>query len=502
MKMTIGNKPLKQKPDPKHEAAKYFKDIKFKTGNFNNESIKKIIENGYTITYLYNDEEFSREEGYMSNNYLGTQFFCIDIDKCDVPPSEFVEHVKYRPSVLHTTFSNLTEVKENKYCFHMLYFFDTIIYGEDNFHKVFNILTENMSYVDDRAKDCHRVMYSSNSSLENYEYYDYNITYKVDEFIKESYDDVENLFEVRHEEWDKISVADISNISLNNISVETKMSQDSDFILDKEFFNDMYSMKRSEFIYHYSSTYPFITETYIDPNRYENGYVDLRNENYYVVPSAQYRWDSEKQKPHIPKIQIGHRNTMLWLDACCFMKIVPNISKEHFVYMLTTEVYRNFDNTDHQLTNQYIITKCKEVWNSADKNNPKPVRKSFKIDKNYWLERGMDNWLAITNEIRKQIKCEDFESLYDFSMTIDQNIREFKNYGVSTTSRTLKTWLEENNIPYKTDKQVRNEHVIKLYEEDTSRSSREIETLCKEQGVNISYRTIQRILTDYKSQHM
>ncbi len=95
------------------------------------------------------------------------------------------------------------------------------------------------------------------------------------------------------------------------------------------------------------------------------------------------------------------------------------------------------------------------------------------------------------------MKCDDFGSLYDYSLTIEQNIKEFKNYGVRTTSRTLKTWLEENGIPYKTDKDVRNGHVIRFYKEDPNRSSREIETLCKEQGIDISYRTIQRILRTY-----
>lgn len=92
----------------------------------------------------------------------------------------------------------------------------------------------------------------------------------------------------------------------------------------------------------------------------------------------------------------------------------------------------------------------------------KPIRMSFKIDKNYWLERVMDNWLSITNYIRKQMKCEDFGNMYDYSLTVEQNIKEFRNSGVRTTSRTLRTWLEENGISYTTDKEVRDGHVIRL----------------------------------------
>ena len=490
MNISISNKSLTKKPDTQKRKSDYFKDLKFKTEDCTAATIKEIIENGFTITYLYKDSEFDRRNHYMSNNDLGTQFICVDIDKCDIPPSEFVDMVKYEPSVLHTTFSNLTERKDNKYCYHLLYFFDKIIYGEDNFHYIFNLLTEDYKdFIDKQAMDCHRVMFTSNSSLKNYEYYDYGITYKVDDFIS----DEDN-------QWDKNSEADIYNISQTIYKESNDLTQDNEFILDKEFLYNMYSMKRSEFIYSYSTTYPYITETYIDPQRYENGYVDLRNEDYYVVPTSQYRWDVKTQKPYIPKIMEGFRNTMLWIDALYFIKIVPEITKEHLVYLLTTEVYRNFDNTDNQLTNRFIINKCKEVWNNIENIHVKPIKKCFKIDKNYWLEQGMDNWLSICNYIRKQMKCDDFGNLYDYSQTLEQNIKEFRNYGVNTTSKTLRTWLEDNGIPYTTDKKLRDEHVITLYNEDPSRSSRVIEGLCKEQGLEISYRTIQRILNKYSDQ--
>lgn len=497
MKITLANKTLEDKPPTKQARDAYFKGLIFRSIEIETSAMKEIISNGGTISYIYKDNIFRRKKGYMKNNYVGTQYICVDIDKSNISPTEFVEHVKYKPSILHTTFSNLTERKDYKYCFHLLYFFDGIIYGEDNFDSIFNLLTDDYeNLVDKQARDCHRVMFTSNSSLPDYEYKDYGITYKVSDFINQDYNDIDNLFEVKHEDdnWDKISGADISNIFSNNILGKTDLSQDTTFILDKQFFNDMYSMKRSDFIYHYSSTYPYVTETYIDPSRYENGYVDLRHEDYYVVPTAQFRWDAERQKPYIPKIKEGSRTKMLWYDILCFMKIVPDVTREHLVYLAITEVYRNFENGDKQLDNMFIINKCKEVWNTIDDIKVKPVKKSFKIDKDYWLKRGMDNWLSITNYIRKQMKCEDFGNLYDYSLTIEQNIKEFKKFGVVTTPKTLKAWLDKNGIPYTTDKEVRDEYVQKLYEGNKNLSSRELEQLCKKQGIEVSYRTIQRIL--------
>lgn len=65
-----------------------------------------------------------------------------------------------------------------------------------------------------------------------------------------------------------------------------------------------------------------------------------------------------------------------------------------------------------------------------------------------------------------------------------------------TTPRTLKAWLEENEIPFRTDK----ENVIRLYDEDHTRSSREIERLGKGLGIEVNYRTVQRILSRHKSE--
>lgn len=98
------------------------------------------------------------------------------------------------------------------------------------------------------------------------------------------------------------------------------------------------------------------------------------------------------------------------------------------------------------------------------------------------------------------MKCDDFGSLYDCSLTVEQNIEEFRNYGIRTTPKTLKTWLDDNGIPYRTDKQIRDGHIIRLYEEDKNRSSRQIERLCKADGIEVNYRTVQRILARHNKE--
>lgn len=516
MKVSIGNKRLNDKPVSQKEKGFYFKDLKFKTGNFKTCDFEHIVGNGYTITYLFRDSEFDRSNNYMSKNYLGTQFICVDVDGCDIHPTDFVESIRYKPSVIHTTFSNLTERKNNKYCYHLLYFFDDIIYGEDNFNLVFNMLSDDYdSFVDQNCKDCHRVIFTSNSDFSNYVYEDFGLTYKVEDFIyndnvNERYDDIDDFFNKSNESssWEKMSSLNKSYISPINLLSETIISQDkyeenspkeNMFNLDEGFHNDLYSMKRGEFIEKYSMIYPYFRETQIDESRFVNGYVDLRNEEYYDVPTSRWRWDTKNNRPYIPKVEKGNRNKMLWIDTCCLMKIQPDITKEHLVYLLISEVYRNFDNSDGEMTNWFIITKLKEVWDNLDKIKVRPLKKSFKIDKDYWLERGYtkDDWLSVIQIVMKEMKCNDIGGLYDLSLTVEQNLDMLKHYGVRTTKRTLIKWLEEIGQPVITDKQVRNNMVLDMYKQDTSRSSREIERLCLEKGVKVSYRTVQNIISDF-----
>lgn len=502
MKISVSNKKLNAKPKTTQEKAHYFKDLKFTTGNFSLNSVKEIIENGYTITYLYKDDMFDRTNSYMVNNYLGTQYICVDVDACDIPPSEFIMKIKNKPTITHTTFSNLTERKDYKYCYHLLYFFDQIIYGEDKFSIVFNSLTDDYKeYVDKNARDCHRAIFTSNPSLDKYEYYESGIIYTTNDFLKEEYDDLNSFFNKSNEEdkWDKNKLRDISYTSLHNISEEAILSQDNSFNLEEQFIKDMYSMKRSEFIDKYSNVYPYVTQTQIDPQRYKDGYADLRNEEYYILPTSKYRWDADRQKACIPEVSKGRRNLMLWLDALYFQKIIPDITKEQLVYLLTCEAYFHFDNSDKELTNRYIIEKCSEAWEKKNRHVA-PTKKTFKLDKDYWAAQGItDNWISVCNHVRRQMKYEEFGSLYDCSLTMEQNIKEFKKHGIKTTPKTLIQWLQDNGITYRTDKAVRDEYVIKLYNEDPQRSSRVIAKMCNNEGISVNYRTIQRILKEHKS---
>ena len=97
------------------------------------------------------------------------------------------------------------------------------------------------------------------------------------------------------------------------------------------------------------------------------------------------------------------------------------------------------------------------------------------------------------------MRCDEFGSLYDFSKTVESNLQDFRSYGINTTKRTLVRWLEENGYPYDTDKDLRNRMVLQFHKADSTRSSRDIEKLCADAGVRVSYRTVQKIVTKVDS---
>lgn len=507
MKLTISNKTAQEKPINK---GKFFgkegtdNRIKFKTGNFDLDTIEQIIRNGYVISYLFlNDDAMTRNE----YTYKGTQFICVDIDSCEIEPSKFIDSIKYKPTIAYTTYSNLTEVKGFKWCFHLLYFFDEILYSEEQFYKYLSLLTEDYKdFVDNNAKDCHRIIFGSNDKLENFKLIRTNKVYSESDFDEvEKFDNIDTLFNqnsdclkndfLNKSTTNKNLSRNPKNRQVGNNDTKTKSNH---FNLDKEFFHDLNSLDRVAFIDKYSYTYPYITNTYISEDMFVNGYADVRNINYYVVPTAQYKWNSKLNKPVIEKVKNGHRNTLLWLDAIAFMKIIPNITKEYLVYLLVTEVFKNFINGDGQLNNWFIINKAKDVWENIEHLDLKPIKKSFVIDKGYWLKLGYNNWLEVARIIRKEIKENDFGSLYDFNLTIEENIEEMKKYGVSTTKKTLTKWLDQNKLDYVTNKDFRNSMIIYYYKENPKRSSREIVKLCANDGIKVGKDTVIKVLNEFR----
>lgn len=480
IKVTISNKTTNRKPTPQNIGAFFGKKntssrILFKTGNFNLQTLETIVSSGYVLAYqCVNDDAMDRKAGY-----IGTQFIIVDVDAVDYSIEEMLSIAEHKPTIIHTSFSHLTEAKKNKACYHLIYCFNQTIYGEENFNTALSYVTSGYEHlVDDNAKDCHRIAFTSHSSLHNFQIINTSIIYNVDEVLANSQEDDLASFFDEHE--------DVTSSTSSTIQEEYKPTES--FTLDKDFVKDYFSMLRGEFCNRYARTYPYITETVVPEYMYENGYADLRNSNYYSVPSCKYQWDSTANKSIIKKVTNGHRTIMLWLDAHAFCHIIPNITNEYLVYLLTKTVYEHYDNGDGQLSNSFIINKAAEVtkgFNSGYTPTGLTIKKSFKIDKGYWFIRGIEDVHVMTANIIKMMKSNSYGELYDFNKTVEENLNEFERYGVKTKKATLIKWLESNGLDYVTEKQYKRQMIQYYYNEDNTRSVRTIQQLLKDNN-NIS----------------
>ena len=482
MRITIAN--VKgDKPRTKLERDIYFKNLQFHSETILPEDFESIVGKGYTISYTYKDNTFYRKGDYTKDNYIGTDYIVIDVDSITIDPETFISGIKYKPTLYHTTFSNLTSYKDYKYCYHLVYCLDEFITGEDNFMTFFYLLSKDYwEKVDKKAKDCHRCIFTSNSELPNYQYGYLGHIYSPSELLKDV--DLNTI---------KLEVEKAYSVNKNSKIKDKKQLEDK-FSLDKDFYNDLYSSSWEEIIVKYSTNFKFWISTKIDPSRYQNGYVDLRNEEYYTVPSWKLIYDKKEGKAIIPKVKNGHRNNMLWQDALAFMAIIPDITKENLVYCLIRTVYHHYDyeyNSD-RITTTDIIQKAREAWNGKYTKNP--TKKKFKINTIEYKKQGRTDWIKISNEIRMDMKDNDFGSLYDFNASVEDNLKVFHEQGLKTKKNTLIKWLKDKGYDYFTEKDKRNKLVIELYKDNPNRSYREIEKLCKERGIKVKDKTISTII--------
>lgn len=278
----------------------------------------------------------------------------------------------------------------------------------------------------------------------------------------------------------------------------TGIEYTNSFDLEINFLNDIYDMSRTDFIKKYEDKFPYFTETPIKYEGHNDGYVDLSEINYYLVPSKErWKYDYLLKKVVYQKVSLDEWEEFLCKDGRNFLKINQGITKEHFVYIMVKYINENYQESN-LMEDSFIIDKCKEIWDYYKVNDYVDVnKKKFKIIKEYWIERGIDNWLVVGSKIRSRLKKNSFSKWYDESKSLEDNISLLKEKGINTTKSTLKNWCDECGYTCNTRKELRNKVILEVYNEDRSRSYREIEKIVNDRGYKVGDDTIMKIIKEY-----
>lgn len=498
MKITYSNKTLKTKPNKDWEYGKYFgkqgtpNRIRFKTEELEIDDFENIISNGHTLSYQFvGDDAMNRKA-----NYIGTDYIIIDIDETDFTIDEVIERATYTPTIIHTTFSNLTERKNNKFCYHLVYCMDNTLFGENNFDRAFSYFSLGIEdLIDYNAKDCHRITFTSNRSLPNYEYRLQGDTYSITNIIGEGNNFITDVSS-GYKKDTSVKKSNFSSIynSLYNMNEGEKNLTDryNNFNLNQEFIADLTKKNRVEFIAQYNNIYEYIT--YTPPtitNTTTEGivYADYRGVDYYELPSL-WRTNEIGVKER-KRIEIGNRTKQLYVETNLFLLITPNISKENLIYDVVRDVYENYNNADGQFNNHYILSLVENVWKNRNEFVAYPIPKKFKILR---YVDGMSKHTCV-GIVRKLMKDESIGSVIDINLSVEENLGELKRLGIKIKKKRLLQFIQDNHLEgyIKTDKQRREEQVMTIIKEHPDVSLRKLEELCKQEGLSVSYETIRKI---------
>lgn len=472
---TIASKMLTSKP-PKNLMGKYFAGISFSRKLLDIQEFKTIIDNGYTLGYLCKDDNNLRRKGAFE----GTQMVIIDIDSTDYTLEEIIVKCEHKPTFAQTSFSHRTEAKNNKGCYHLYFCLTSIIAGERNYKILYNYFIKGIANLaDPHAADPNRIFFTSHFT---------NVNYECKMFKNNIYDG--NVILAEYKTNDKIASEGIfspsrSDKALKGTITRQKLSErDMDAL--HAVVKDLRKMSRAEFCNVYVAKYGLpITSTIVD--NYINGIADLRNTNYYVTASGQYTWDNNDKTQKIKKITIGNRTYTLFQDAIQFKAIYGScLTLDKLIYLLVYHVYKYYDNSDGEMTNEKIINSAVHAY--THNYQPLASSKLLKIDKGWWYTQGYTPQAAVA-AARHALAMADINERIDLSKTFEENQKI-----CGKDKRTLQAYCVEYGVTLYTKKDLIKQEILKIWREDKTLSLRKIQVKLKDRNLSASKDVINKTL--------
>lgn len=428
------------------------KRLKFEQDLLTVEEFKGKVKEGYCFCHWFNTTKdvFSIAEK-TKNNFDCANVVFVDVDDYDVEMKEFVRHLPQRPTVYYTTPSN---GKNGKYRYRLCYLFNQDIKDGETFTTIYNgiISSFRASYPDYPNKDkCGGVsaQYMNGNGSPNCEVYSTDCSYTLGDFGV-SY------------------TATPTSADYLNVSPAPNISSDKDEVkefpfTDMEFKSDFHSMNPNDLITKYR--YPFFESTELNFN--EDGYA-LIGDDYRQIFRRWYLDISQDEKGREHKAMVlrkrrdgDKRRYYLYLSALIRKQIKPDITFEHLLYNLVYERQYFYDNSDHVLSNQFLMEKARSVIDTPleDINLGKyDKRPKYKVSRDYCRERGIKP-VAWSNRIRSMLYTEKIGELYDCNLTVAENLECIRSHGVKVSKTKLYNFCKEMGISTKPHKMAIKEEV-------------------------------------------
>ena len=409
-----------------------FSKIKYKRQSLTFTDFINRIEDGYSFCYCFNDNGrvFGQREKRM-DNFHHTNFIVFDIDHCAANIHEYLNKLPLKPTLAYTT----TNDSKLDHRFRLIYFLDfTIMKSESFYKKVYYKLASHLEIysgfrMEDNCMKSPSQQFLGNPKKEITTVYN-NILYELEDINKLSMNE-------RYEKEMK-GVKDTAN--------DSKI-EDVELNISDEMKNDLNEMKDSEFIAKWSNKYIYLMETPVTYD--EDGIARLWDKEHYQIKNK----FSKAEGRTIPFKHGEKRRVVLLNMISTMLKINPRITDENLVFNVVVERYHFFDNVDGKLNNAWILNAIKNarIDDMNGRNPIVPENRTFKIQKshfidliNKWNDEGKNGMMVLTNKIRKKINTERVGALYDFNLSVKENLKWLAEQGIVVSQAKLYRLKKDN----------------------------------------------------------
>lgn len=400
--------------------------MKFNPLTVSNSSFSNMIQQGYSFCPTCRSKSMVTESDYIA----------IDIDGSNIPMVEFVESVKYKPTIYYTTPSNGNESvavekyqdRDRKYRFRFIYSLSRSTNGVAQYNTAAEyIISENGLYdaLPEKAVDKLEPNQLYNGSF-GCEIHCTDLVYCLPDYIYS--------IEDKNEECEYLSFVTAETL---NVFKRTRF---------REFLR--------WFVEHNGEP-GVLTETPYVPSDIDGMLVP--DGDYFRIRRKYGYYDKKRDRKVYYKWKDGeNRHGKLFQAGLIIKHLNPHLCPDELFYGFVKVFYENFDimNSDGSVkyTREKIINEFNAIMATDMDTNVKTVKhRSFEVDSLFCKREGISKGEAVgringkKRTEKKEMKYERIDTLYD--PTIKRTRKEWVEFlnenGVDVTLPTFKNFLSE-----------------------------------------------------------
>ena len=235
-------------------------------------------------------------------------------------------------------------------------------------------------------------------------------------------------------------IAPVTEKSTSTKKSESNSLNTCQYAIDKEFLYNLYHSKYEDFFKSYfDSYYPNYSQSL------ETTLTLSQNEMWFEYPDDYLAVFRKREGKKVLKWNIGEdRKKRLYITAQMMLHNCPNLTVENLIYNLYIERKHYYNNADNKINNQVLVDTAVNAYNR--RINLKPSNhSSYRVNKEFWSEQGVGVHQA-KGFIRRERRVQEILPYIDSNKTIKENHQILIDNGIDISVRTLQRMVTRGDI--------------------------------------------------------